>query len=307
MSASVVIPMKVQILSIGGDAVDRDRTSALMKVLKPVSSKEIETLDGATALLDDDFESLGFERSSPVLIRLLGKTQIDALRWLGPKGRVATDAAILGIVEAILCVSGEAPRAMTALPTAFVAAFAVRKVVFDATGTAMMIGAQDEVRSMASGLARLGFKKIIVVDADDKKATDMVHVLKRRLLNIDISALSHTLLTQAPNDSSVAVNLAGVEDSSLIEDTSYLNFLKKNGVWIDWSSATTELGHSEEIRSSSAQVIPSEVIRAWREVGLLMGYSEIWGPTGQKPETLALEIEKAWLPTLKLVPKTDSP
>lgn len=307
MSESENYPLLAQVLSVGGDAVDRERTTALIKTLNPLASKEVESLDAATCLLNDDFETLGFKRSSPVLIRLLGSAQTEVLRWLGPKGRVATDSAVLGVAEGVLCAPGEAPRAITALPAAFVAAFAVRRLHFDATGSAILIGVTDEIRLMAAGLARLGFKKIIVVDSDDGKAIEMAQLLKRRLLNIEISPLSHTLLTQAPNDSSMAVNLAGTGDSALIEDTSYLNFLKKNGVWIDWSSATTELGHSEEIRSSAAQVVPSELVRAWREVGLVSGFPEIWEPTGQKPEALALAIEKAWAPTLKIVPKTDSP
>lgn len=300
-------PFKIQMLSIGGGPVDKDRTAALEKVLKPMASKEVKTIEEASSLLNDDFEALGFSRSVPVYIRLLGTAQTEALRWLGPVGRVATEAAVLGVVEAILCEAGEAPRAITALPTAFVAAFAVRKVHFDAKGSAILIGVTDEIRLMAAGLTRLGFKKLIVVDSDDKKSNETVLLMKRRLLNIEIVALSHTLLTQAPNDSSIAINLASTDESALIEDASYLNFLKKDGVWIDWNSAADELGHSEEIRSSAAQVVASELVRAWREVGMLMAFPDVWNPTGQKAESLALEIEKAWLPTLKLVPKTDSP
>ena len=103
-----------------------------------------------------------------------------------------------------------------------------------------------------------------------------------------------TTLTQVPNQSSMAINLVRSDEALILEDTSYLNFLKKNGVVIDWTMATFELGLDAEIRDAGAKVFAASAIRAWRDAWTLNAIPTIHEHPGLKPEAIVSALLDSW-------------
>ena len=274
----------IHIVTVDPDVDERRRTGILMDILKPASSRIVDSLDeiGAVSALATD---------ESTLVRLSGRAQTQVLAWLGSKGRVGTEAAILGFADGILVEPAQPPRATGVLASAFFSAIASSKQVYDASAASLIIGACDETRAMAASLARLGFKRLLIVDIDDKKTEQMVQILRKRLFGIDIQAISRASLTQVPNESSMAINLVSEKEEALLEDVSYLNFLKKSGVWIDWTGGVATLGYGDDITNAGAQVFSADLIRAWREIYLL----SLTGPKPEELGELAREIHKAWV------------
>lgn len=297
-------PIPVHLITVGADERELKRTAVMAEMLKPYSSQTFSSLEEL-----GDIHSDKIPKDGPVLIRLAGAANTKVLTWLGPGGRVATDAAILGYADAIILEAGpgreglarQPARAISVLPTAFVSAIASRKISFDTTGAGIIIGACDHARAMAASLSRLGFKRLMLVDSDDSKADQMANLLRKRLFGIEIQVVRRSSLTQAPSEASMAINLVEISQAALLEDVSYLNFLKKNGVWMDWTDAAVALGYSDEITNAGAQMFSSDVVRAWREACLLGAISFDSSLTGQKPQLkadiLAPALCEAWSQT----------
>lgn len=262
--------MKRSLVSIGADEREKLFHSRLARALAPMQSP---TELGEEIYLNK-MADLTPEAHSVALVRLFGEAGREALAWLGVHGRASSEAAIIGFADALILDPNEAPRAVSVLPQAMLAALAKEKVKFDMNGAGLIVGVTDLTRSMAASLTRLGLKRIMLVDADDKASEKMATALSRRLVGIEIEPLSRSRLTQIPSEASVAINLTYAFDDSLLEesvleDVSYLNFLRDGGVWIDWTAATVERGFSDEIANAGAMVFDPDHVRRWRDANLL--------------------------------------
>ncbi len=279
--------LPVHIRTVGEDKADQARTGRLRTVCQPLSFESLASLE----------ELREFSLDAPTLVRLFGRATTQVLTWLGSKGRVASDAAVLGcadgIVVELLGPSNliQPPRGIGVLATSFVSAFASLKPDCDTSSAAIILGASEESRSMAAALSRLGFKRLLIVDPDDKKADYMVQILRRRLFGFDIQAVPRATLTQVPNECSIAINLIDDSEDLFLEDVSYLNFLQKRGIWIDWTNAATARGHAEEIANAGAQILSSDLIRSWRDVLLLDAVPGLLAQAGRRPESLVEQLE----------------
>ena len=273
---SSTAPSSFHLVTVGADVDERQRTEKLIPVLAPLSSIEIESLEELPELGDD----------AQTLIRLFDSSSTSVLTWLKANGRVASEVAILGVADAILAKPGEPLRVVGVLPQAFVAAIASTKQTYEQTGAAILIGACDDTRAIAAGVARLGFTRIQFVDSDDKKSEQMVQLLRKRIFGVKFEAVSRASVTQLPNEASLAINLMRESEASLLEDISYLNFLKVGGLWIDWTHATERLGYSEEIANAGATIFRPETIRAWREILLV---EQVLG-LDKRPDSLVSSI-----------------
>lgn len=271
------------IITVEANEAESARTSKLVELLKPLSARTFESLEALGSLANEGT----IAADAVTLIRLAGRAHTDVMAWLGARGRVSTEAAILGFADAIIAEPGQPPRATGVLAQAFISAIASSKQTYDMDGSGMIVGVTDETRAMAASLSRMGLKRIRIVDSDDRKTEQMVQLLRKRLFGVDIQAISRTSLTQVPSEASVAVNLVPSEDQVLLEDVSYLNFLKKGGVWIDWTDGITKLGYGDEVANAGAHIFNADLIRAWREALLLSVMPKVDEWTGQKPETLA--------------------
>lgn len=277
--------MKVHLRSVDASVSDEAQSAKLATVLAPLSNKFVASLEELGEVPGD----------APTVVRLFGRSNTQVMTWFGSNGRVASDAAVLGFCDGIIYERGatSAPaRAISVTPAAFVSAFAAAKPHCDTSAAAIILGACDEARVIAAGLSRLGFKRLLITDPDDKKTDHLVQVIRRRLFGIDVRAVSRATLTQVPNECSIAVNLVGESEDLFLEDVSYLNFLQKRGIWIDWTGATIAKGHSDEISSAGAQIILPDLIRAWRDVMLLEAVPGLLAATGRRPEDIAIELLK---------------
>ncbi|MDX9730389.1 MAG: hypothetical protein RBT63_01340 [Bdellovibrionales bacterium] len=228
------------------------------------------------------------EFKGPMLVRLFGRSNTQVLSWLSAQAKVASEVAVLGYGDGIIIEEGAGPRVVGVFPEAFVAAFAHHKLTYDLSGAGIIIGVNEETRVIAASLSRLGLKRLFVVDADDRKTEQMVQILRRRLFGIDIQTVARVALTQVPTEASVAVCLADPKEEALIEDISYLNFLKERGLWIDWSGAGEETRLQDEVMSAGSETFSANVIRAWRDAWLVATM------TGQKPNELAERLAERY-------------
>ncbi len=286
MEEQTVQPVPVHIITIGADARELARTEILVREIQPLSSRICATLD--------ELNGVEYAKDAYTILRLSGRANSHALTWLGSKGRVATEVAILGHADAILIEPGQPARAFGVLPQAFVSAIAGRKLSYDLSGAAFILGAVEETKVIAASLSRLGFKRLMIVDTEDRKTEQLCQYLRRRLFGIEIEAVARRTLTQVPSEAAIAISLVDTNDTGMLEDISYLNFLRKGGVWIDWIGSTVELSMTQEIKDAGAFIFDPSGIRAWREAHLLNSVPELLAKTGQKPEYIASRLNEAW-------------
>lgn len=256
--------MKPRLISVSPDAWDLELHEQIAKIC-PLEE----------AIVKEQLKDLELsDLKSPTLVRLFKEAGKDALMWLGSQGRASSEAAVIGYADAILVEGDEPPRAISILPQAVQACLAIEKIRYDIDGAGLIVGAIDFARPMAASLARLGLKRILIVDPDDRATEKLVALLSRRLVGIQIEALSRSRLTQIPTEASVAVNLVeafddSILEESILEDVSYMNFLRPEGIWIDWTGATADRGFSDEIANAGVTVVNSLLIRRQRDALLI--------------------------------------
>jgi hypothetical protein len=277
--------MKRALISVGAD--DREKTFHAPMARALDTSDRNNSDDVHLNRLSD----LVLADHPVALVRLFGEAGREALTWLGAHGRASSETAVIGYADGLLLDQIEPPRAVSVLPQGMLAALAKEKVTFDMTGAGLIVGISDFTRSIAASIARLGVKRIMLVDTDDKASEKMAAALSRRLIGIQFEAISRSRLTQIPAEASIAINLTyGFDDSileeSILEDVSYLNFLRSGGVWMDWTGATIERGFSDEIANAGATVFDSDHVRRWRDASLLAL------ATGRRAEDCFEEISK---------------
>jgi shikimate 5-dehydrogenase len=87
-----------------------------------------------------------------------------------------------------------------------------------------------------AAMASLGFARLSIVDEDEKKLHREVAFLKRYLLGIEIDLVPASTLTMQAKVGSLMVNtLVLSEESALLNDLSYFNFMNQGSVVVDVS------------------------------------------------------------------------
>lgn len=271
--------MKPQLISVSPDSLDLGLHESIVKAFFLENAMVKENLK------DLDISEL----KAPGVVRLFQESGKEALLWLGGKGRASSEAAVIGYADALLMEGSEPPRAISILPQAMQTCLATEKIRYEVDGAGLIVGAIEFAKPIAASLARLGLKRIMIVDPDDQATEKMVAALSRRLVGIQIEALSRSRLTQIPTEASVAVNLVeafddSILEESILEDVSYMNFLRPDGVWIDWTGATVDRGFSDEIANAGVTVVNSLLIRRKRDALLI---SKL---TGRKAEEVYLSL-----------------
>lgn len=265
--------MSKKLISIGADDREKQLHKAMSLALGLLISSQREA-ETSEALYFEKLSEFKSDEHPKSLVRLFGDSGREALTWLGATGRASSETAVIGYADAIILNQTEPPRAVSSLPQGMLAALAKEKVKFDITGAGLIVGVSEHTRAMAAALARLGLKRIMLIDSNDKASEKMALLLSKRLVGTQIESLSRSRLTQIPSEASIAVNLTyafddSILEESILEDVSYLNFLRSSGVWIDWTGATIERGFADEIANAGAMVFEPDHIRLWRDAFLL--------------------------------------
>lgn len=98
-------------------------------------------------------------------------------------------------------------------------------------------------------LIQMGFSKFAIVSKKAEEVIEEVNKIQSRFFNLQVKVLRDSELTLQPNNGSILVNTI-FEDENLIQDLSYLNFLRSEGLVVDLP------GHSakNELISEAQQV-----------------------------------------------------
>lgn len=104
----------------------------------------------------------------------------------------------------------------------------------DSHSVAYITGSDPMARMAAVVAAQLGFEKLVVVSSFAEQAQQFVENLKRLFFGLNVKILGENELTLQPNNGSLLLNTLSKEQNAVIlEDLTYLNFLKKDGLVVD--------------------------------------------------------------------------
>jgi hypothetical protein len=88
---------------------------------------------------------------------------------------------------------------------------------------------------------QFGFRRICLVCSDEVTRDKVAQELLRQYFQVEITGIPENELTLQPNNGSLLVNTQmHSENETLLEDLSYLNFLKAEGLVIDFDASSQE-------------------------------------------------------------------
>lgn len=134
-----------------------------------------------------------------------------------------------------------------------------------------VIGANHMGRVAASVMARLGFNQVSLVDEDSDKLNREVELLRRYLFGVQIDAVpAHTLTVQEKPGSLMLNTLYMQDDSTVLGDLSYFNFMKTGGVVVDVSECATHNRLLEEAERADLKILSGLEVQARLDADILM-------------------------------------
>jgi shikimate dehydrogenase len=134
-----------------------------------------------------------------------------------------------------------------------------------------VIGANHMGRVAAAVMGHLGFSHISLVDEDSEKLHQEVELLRRYLFGVKIEAVpAHTLTVQEEPGSLMLNTLVLQDDSTVLGDLSYFNFMKTGGVVVDISECTTHNRLLEEAERADLKILSGLEVQARIDAEILM-------------------------------------
>jgi hypothetical protein len=166
----------------------------------------------------------------------------------------------------------------------------------DTHSVAYLTGSQGHARASLAVLSELGFKKINwVTDEPDKLAPDRNRFLKN-FFGVELRLIPSQELILQPNNGTVLINtIAATEDSELLQNLIYLNFLQKGGAAVDTHTFPLENQLLDEAESVDIHSVPGWYLEATRDHLLLPHLTS-------KPVPELDVYAKDWLQFLKTRP-----
>ena len=164
----------------------------------------------------------------------------------------------------------------------------IKKV--DLGGGVFILGTGCEARAAVSAMIRLGFSRFTISDLTGENDNMLMGELRAAYFQCQFQFVSRHLITQLPSVHSVAINTlvrAGEDDG--LSELYYLNFLKPNGVWLDFTT------HPNPTLEGEARALGSTIesgirIAAWTDCEWA---SEVF-KIKLDPTSLALQYETAY-------------
>lgn len=133
-----------------------------------------------------------------------------------------------------------------------------------------VIGANHLGRAAVAAMASLGFSKISLVDEDEAQLHKEVAYLKRYLLGIQLDAVPAETLTVQTHPGSLMLNTLKIEnESSILKDLSYFNFMNQGAAVIDISETCSENQLLEEALRADLKVLTGLEVQAQEDVDLI--------------------------------------
>jgi len=133
-----------------------------------------------------------------------------------------------------------------------------------------VIGGTRAGRIAAAALASLGFAHIHIVDENEKALASEVALLKRYLLGIQISGVPASALTMQTHAGSLMLNTIKMQEQSpLLKDLSYFNFMNQGGVVVDISACEEQNLLLQEAQRADLNVLTGLEVQAQLDVDFL--------------------------------------
>lgn len=138
---------------------------------------------------------------------------------------------------------------------------------FDLSGAVFILGATLEARAAIAALARLGYSRFSIADADDGKCEAFVAEVAKGFFNLRLQFVHRGQITQLPNIHTVAINTLAVgRDDGTHGELFYFNFLKAGGVWLDLSLRPANADLALEAKSVGAIIARGAGVAAWTDL-----------------------------------------
>ena len=122
----------------------------------------------------------------------------------------------------------------------------------DTKESALIAGSGPITRSVVAALFRCGFQRFKISSADSVQVEALVAELKTKFFGLEFKIISPEQIVLLHGENSILVNTdSSGSDQNLAHELSYLNFLKRPGVVLDWS-----------------QSLDSELLKETRDIGV---------------------------------------
>ena len=141
--------------------------------------------------------------------------------------------------------------------TAFKSFLESKKISLDTSRTAVLIGHYSFLATYAVALAKLGFRKIYLVSADEILFTEKISALKKYLFDVELKQISFDEMANISELSSLLVTdfLLG-KSAELVEILTYFNFVAEGAVFFDLQNYLDD-SLSSEAEKASMKVLDS--------------------------------------------------
>jgi hypothetical protein len=158
--------------------------------------------------------------------------------------------------------SGLWPTCMTGLALTRSLVHAAKHL--DLQRAAYIIGANTTAKAAIMELVALGMQKFFLVDPDFSASKSLTESFGRNLFSMEFVPLQNAELPLRPNDGSLLLNTIDLSIfQELAQDLSYLNFISKEGLFIDCFPGFATHTLLDEARHVGLQVIPSSRFWGW--------------------------------------------
>lgn len=126
-----------------------------------------------------------------------------------------------------------------------------------------VIGANHMGRVAATIMAHLGYSHVSLVDEDEDRLQSEVDLLRRYLFGVQVEAVpAHSLTVQEKPGSLMLNTLPLQDDSAVLGDLSYFNFMKTGGVVVDCSECTPYNSLLEEAERADLKILSGLEVQA---------------------------------------------
>lgn len=108
-------------------------------------------------------------------------------------------------------------------------------------GVAYVTGCGSWASFAAVMAIQMGFRRICLVCSDEKRRDAVIEKLKRHYFQVDFIGIVDNELTLQPNNGTLLLNTQPhAENEMLLEDLTYLNFLRAEGLVVDFDLVSSE-------------------------------------------------------------------
>ncbi len=125
-------------------------------------------------------------------------------------------------------------------------------------------------RVLVSLLLSLGHKQVFLVGENERFIQSEVQHLKRFHIGNEITSLPTHQLTLQMTRASILINAISLKDnSSLLNDLVYFNFMKENSTVLDLDFTDSKGALIEEAQKASLKIIPKDFLSAYYDFSIL--------------------------------------